>query len=122
MKITGSTIEVRDIEIYAHHGVFEQEHKSDNEFRVSVSLDYDARTAMVFDDYCQAVDYAQIIDIVREEMAKPAALIEHVTQRLINALTEAFPTVTAGRVSVTKVHPPVSTPIAGATFTATFTV
>ena len=121
MKIKDTTITVRDIQVYARHGVAEQERTVGNEFLVTVALRYDAGAAMQYDDVAQAVNYAEVIQIVRDVMLAPSLLIENVVLRLIDALSEAFPTVQGGTVSVTKVHPPISTPTGGATFEASFT-
>ena len=121
MKITKSTITVKDIELHAYHGVYEHERTDGNLFRVTVSVDFDAECAMRYDDLENTVNYAQIVRIVHDVMLTPSALIEHVTGRIISALIETFPTITSGTVSVTKVYPPISTPTAGATFSASFT-
>lgn len=121
MKITQSTVSVKDIEIYAYHGVYEHERENGGEFKVSVSLDFDARAAMEYDDLEATVNYAQVVDLIHDVMIEPSQLIEHVCYRIINALSEAFPMVIGGMVSVTKVKPPITTPTAGATFTASFT-
>lgn len=122
MKIDRCTLAVTDIEVFAHHGVMDQEKIAGNEFKVSVSVNFDASGAMTYDDPALTVDYAQIIGIVRFTMQQPCNLIEHAAHNIIEALVNAFPTVTAGEVTVTKVHPPVSTPIGGASFTASFKV
>lgn len=122
MRITKSTISINDIEVYARHGVQAQEYKIGNDFLVSVKLDYDATCAELYDDYNQAVDYAQVISIVNDVMLEPSRLIEHAAQRIADALVAAFPKVTAGSVTVSKIHPPISTPIGSASFTLHFSL
>ena len=120
MKITETTLTITDIEVYAYHGVDPQERKIGNEFRVTVNLDFDATAAMRYDDLDTTVNYARITEIVQSVMSEPSRLIEHVAGRLAVAILEAFPQVRGGRVSVTKVHPPLSAQTGGATFTASF--
>lgn len=120
MNIKHTSITVRDIDVYAYHGVYEQERTLGNNFRVTVTLDFDAHTAMTYDDIEATVNYAEVVQIVHDVMLTPSNLIEHVAQRLINALLETFPIVTGGIVSVTKVKPPISIPNDGATFTVSF--
>lgn len=122
MKITDSSITVRDIRIFAYHGVYEHERSNGNEFSVDITLNFDAQCAMRFDDLENTVNYAEVIDIVANIMAVPSDLLEHVAYRIIAAIVEAFPIVSGGSVSVTKIHPPVSVPNGGATFSASFTV
>lgn len=121
MKIKDTAITVSDIEVYARHGVLDQEKKVGNRFLVTVTLTYDATCAMKYDDLEHSVDYAKVIGVVRDVMSESSGLIEHVAWNIIGALSETFPAVTGGSVSVTKVHPPVSQPVSGATFSATFT-
>lgn len=121
MKITNSSIEVKDIEVFAFHGVEDAERQLGTKFRVNVNLTFDGETAMKYDDLNTTINYAQIIEIVKSAMLQTSSLIEHATWLIINALVEAFPIIKAGTVSVTKVHPPISTPNGGATFTASFT-
>lgn len=120
MKFTSTYITVENIEVYAYHGVMDQERKVGNEFLVSVTLDFNAEEAMRSDDINLTVNYAEVVRVVRDVMLEPSLLIENVTYRIIMALKEAFPTITGGFVTVTKPHPPFSTPSSGASFSATF--
>ena len=120
IAIKRTSITVRDIQVFARHGVSTQEKTVGNEFLVSVCLDFDAAGAMRYDDLYLTVNYAKIIGIVRDVMSQPSDLIENVTWRIANALLESFTVVTSGTVAVTKVHPPVSTLTGGATFTFEF--
>lgn len=122
MKITSTSITIRDIKVFARHGVLAQEKVVGNEFFVTVTLDFDASRAIVSDDVSATVNYAAVVDVVRAAMAIPSALLEHVTGRIIKALVKAFPSVVTGTVTVTKKHPPFATPTAGASFTASFEV
>lgn len=122
MKITKTSITVRDIEVFARHGVLAQEKVVGNEYFVTVTLDFDASRAIVSDDVGATVNYAAVVDVVRATMCIPSALLEHVTGRIIAKLVETFPSVLSGTVTVTKRHPPFATPTAGASFTASFEV
>lgn len=122
METSESSITLRDIEIFAYHGVYDHERIDGTDFLVTVTLDFDADCAMRYDDLEHTVNYAEVAEIVRKVMATPSNLLENVTYRIITSLTEAFPIVTGGRVSVTKVNPPVGVPNAGATFSTSFRV
>lgn len=120
MKIGTTTIKVEGIEVYGFHGVLEHEKHIGTTFLVDVTLEYDAEGAMKYDDIALALNYARITEIVKGVMEKPAALIEHKTYCIIEALCEAFPMALRGTVAVTKLNPPVGVKTAGATFTASF--
>lgn len=120
MRLDNTSITIRDIEIHARHGVLEHEKTYGNLFRVTVTLNFDAEGAMKYDDLSLTVNYAEVVQIVKDVMETPSDLIEHVAYRIINALREAFPIVKSGTVSITKVHPPFDAITSGATFTASF--
>lgn len=122
MRITESSITVKDINIYAHHGVQHQERVVGNDFLVSLTLYFKAESAMKYDDIRQTINYAEVVQLVKDVMVVPSLLIESAAWRLIKSIIEAFPLVTSGSVSVTKIHPPMSAQIGGATFTASFVV
>ena len=120
MKYTETSITVSDIEIHAYHGVLEHERTIGNKFLVSVTLDFDGEAAMLYDDLTLTINYAEVVRLINDVMLVPSLLIENVTYRIIAALKEAFPIITGGVVSVTKLNPPFPTTCNGATFTASF--
>ncbi len=102
------TIEVNRLRIRAYHGVYEQERNVGNDFEVSLSVNYPpAIRAVDTDDIGSTLDYAELISIIRDEMAIPSALIEHVAGRIRNAVMTRFPEVSGGAVRVSKLMPPV---------------
>lgn len=99
-------IEINRLKIYAYHGVGEQERVVGNEFEVSVSLAYPSLNAAENDNIHMAINYADVIEIITEQMARPSALLENVAWRIRQAVTARYPEVTAGRVKVAKPTPP----------------
>ncbi|MBQ4083182.1 MAG: dihydroneopterin aldolase, partial [Bacteroidaceae bacterium] len=53
------------------------------------------------------VNYAEVYEVVRREMAVPSQLLEHVCGRIATALLDAFAPLQRVRVSVTKRNPPI---------------
>ncbi|MGM9853634.1 MAG: dihydroneopterin aldolase [Muribaculaceae bacterium] len=121
MKVTQSYITLDRLRFFARHGVMEQERTVGNEFEVSATLAYDATGAMESDSIADAVSYADAAEVIAREMARPSALLEHVTGRIARALLDSLPAVTAGTVTVTKLHPPFPRQAAAASFTIAFT-
>lgn len=113
------TIAVDRLRLRACHGVSHQERNVGNDFEVSVSLDYPpALEAAATDDLTFTVNYADLVDIVKEQMATPSQLLENVAHRIRAALVARYPRCRSGRVVVTKLLPPIpSTSLAGATVT-----
>lgn len=101
-------IYVTDLELYAYHGVMEQERKVGNMFSVSLRLDCDFTDALENDTIAGTVSYADVIDIVKREMAIPSQTLENVCGRIRNAVRNAFPAIVSGMVKVAKLTPPIS--------------
>lgn len=102
------TVVVDGLRIFAHHGVFEQERIVGNMFSVDVHLKVDSETAMRGDRLDFAVDYSQIVDLVKREMGVPSRLLENVVFRIVQSLKTTFPSCSGGMVGVYKIQPPIS--------------
>ncbi len=115
-----SYIDIDRLQIFANHGVLERERAIGNRFEVTLRLYYDATEAMQSDEISSALNYAEVVDVVRNEMAKPSDLLEHVAYRIKSALQSRFPIIISGRVTIVKIHPPISTPMSSVAFTVEF--
>jgi dihydroneopterin aldolase len=58
------------------------------------------------DHVADTVNYAALLDVVRQEMALPSQLLEHVAGRIVRSVFRRFPLVTSVRVELTKLNPP----------------
>lgn len=103
----GSVI-VEGLKVYAHHGVYRQENVVGNYFEVDVRLDFDADVAMRTDSPDQTLNYAVVVDIIKDCMSRPAQLLEHVVYVIHNELTRRFPEIISGSIAVYKIQPPLS--------------
>lgn len=117
------TVELRDVKVFARHGVMDQERRVGNDFSVSVSLRFDAagfiKASQVASDGCslldQTVNYAVLADIIRREMAVPSALLESVALRIAAAVrTSIAVPLLGGRVEIVKQTPPLGLKCGGA--------
>lgn len=104
--MTELTVEVNGLRLYAHHGVGEQERKVGNCFEVTAHLRYPADGAIADDRLEDTLNYAEVVAVVREVMAVPSQLLEHVAGRLRTALTSRFPLIAGGMIRVAKLVPP----------------
>lgn len=112
---------VEGLRIRANHGVFSQETLVGNVFEVSLRLSYPpALEAMDDDDLAHSLNYAEVIEIVKREMATPSRLLEHVAGRIRRAIVEAWPAIDSGEITVRKLTPPVSAQLDAAGFTYTW--
>lgn len=106
MKLMSSKIYLRNVRFHAFHGVLPQEGIVGNDYLVNLVLDYDFSSAMKTDDLQGTLNYAEVYQKVREEMAVPSKLLEHVAGRIAHRLFSDFPEIQRLQLSITKVNPP----------------
>ncbi len=97
---------VEGIKIYAHHGCFKEETAIGTNFQVDVVLDADLSKPVLSDNINDAVNYQEVFTVIKEEMAIPSHLLEHVSKRILDALFVAFPTVDKIKLKVSKLNVP----------------
>lgn len=101
-------ITLTDIEFHAYHGVLPQERQVGGLYVVEVSLTVPDEQSTETDSLEHTVNYAEVYEVVKEEMAIPSKLIEHVAGRIARRIRTEFPLVSQVRLSVTKKHPPIA--------------
>lgn len=114
MKLMSSKIYLRNVRFHAFHGVLPQEGIVGNDYLVNLVLDYDFSSAMKTDDLQGTLNYAEVYQTVREEMAVPSKLLEHVAGRIAHRLFSDFPEIQKLQLSITKVNPPMGADSDGA--------
>lgn len=98
-------IEIKGLKFYAYHGVMPAERKTGQQFEVDLRLETEGYDGS--DNLDSTVNYADVISAVKDEMAQPSNLIEHVCFRICKRIREDFPKVCGGEVEVRKMRPPV---------------
>lgn len=96
------------MQFHAFHGVMEQERTVGNRFSVTVKLRYPFSRAMDSDELDGTLNYAEVYDVVKGEMAVPSKLLEHVAGRIRKALLLRFPEIGGGYVKIVKKAPPIA--------------
>ena len=114
MKLMSSKIYLRNVRFHAFHGVLPQEGIVGNAYLVNLVLDYDFSSAMQTDELQGTLNYAEVYQKVREEMAVPSKLLEHVVGRIAHRLFSDFPEIQKLQLSITKVNPPMGADSDGA--------
>ena len=114
MKLMSSKIYLRNVRFHAFHGVLPQERIVGNDYLVNLVLDYDFSSAMQTDDLQGTLNYAEVYQKVREEMAVPSKLLEHVAGRIAHRLFSDFPEIQKLQLSISKVNPPMGADSDGA--------
>ena len=78
-----TTIEINSLRIHAFHGVMEQENLE------------------------ETVNYAQIIEVIKQEMSIPSELLENVAYRIKTAISRQFHRIKHGKIKIAKLQPPI---------------
>ena len=99
-------IEIEGMEFYAFHGHFDVEKVAGNRFLVNLKIEADCSQAGQTDRLEDTLDYQKAFQSVKEEMAIPSDLLEHVCQRIISRIKFEFPGAQKVSVKVSKMNPP----------------
>ncbi len=102
-----TAIHIGCVRCYAYHGVMPQERTTGNYFRVEATLYTDFSRALTSDALDDTINYAEVCQVIQEEMAIPGNLLEHVAGRIISSLQSRFPQIEGGQLVVTKEKPPI---------------
>lgn len=101
-------IHLQQMEFYAYHGHLDEEQIVGNKFLVDLKLDTNMSKPCQSDCLEDAVDYQKAYQLVEQEMKQTARLLEHVAQRILNALKSAFShQLEQITVTISKLNPPV---------------
>ena len=99
-------IELKAMKFYAYHGVMPQETKVGNHFVVNLTLMAPLEKAVMSDCLDDTINYAAVYAVVKQEMEIPSKLLEHAAGRILFALKEHFPELTAVDLKLSKLNPP----------------
>ena len=99
-------IELEAMHFYAYHGVAPQERTVGNHFTVTLRLTAPFERAVTSDNLNDTINYASVYETVRDEMNRPSHLLEHAAGRILCALKNRFPQLTAIEVKLSKLNPP----------------
>jgi 7,8-dihydroneopterin aldolase/epimerase/oxygenase len=106
--ITIDKIYVTGMEFWGYHGVYPEENKLGQRFRVDVILEMDLKQAGKTDELDDTVNYAKVYTVCKEIVeGKPYKLIEAVAENLASELLKEFSTVLYCTVKVVKPDPPI---------------
>jgi len=102
-----STIQLKNIKIYAFHGCLPEEEKIGSDYIVNLSVKANLDKASKSDELTDTVDYVLLQKIVAEQMAIRSKLLEHVGKRIIDKILLEVSQVNYIKIMVAKVNPPI---------------
>ena len=101
-------IVIKDLEIFAYHGVFEEEKRKGQTFVVTVELMLDLKEAGMTDDLSKTVSYAEVCeDISRIMTGEKYDLIEAVAENMAGELLLKYEPVKELHITVSKPMAPI---------------
>lgn len=106
MKATDMHIRMEGMKFYAFHGVLPQENLVGAYYYVDLKLKTDFTHAAETDELEGTINYAEVFEAVKKEMAIPSKLLEHVCQRIASSIFHQFSTVESLEISLYKENPP----------------
>ena len=112
--LSSSKIFLKNLRLHAFHGVLPQERRVGNDYLVNLAVDYDFSSAMATDELSGTVSYADLFELVKEEMAVPSKLLEHVAGRIGKRIFSEYPSIQRIQLSINKVNPPMGADCDGA--------
>ncbi len=95
------------MKFHAFHGCKPEEAIAGGKYEVDITVETDFSKPAHTDNIADAVDYVTIYEIAKKEMSVRSHLIEHVAQRIHDAVKKTFPEVKKIEVKVEKLNPPV---------------
>lgn len=101
-------IRVKNLEVFCHHGVYEEENVLGQKFIVDIISKVDTRAAGKTDELALSVSYGDICRLVKKEMTKQNdKLLERVAERVAECILLQFPLIKEVEVEVKKPWAPV---------------
>lgn len=109
-----SKIYLEDVKIYAYHGVLPEENIIGTYYILNAEIHTDLWKAAESDNLNDTISYADINEIIHQEMAVKSKLLEHVAGRTISKIHEKFQKISYIRLKITKTSPPMKGEMKGA--------
>ncbi|MFL9834453.1 dihydroneopterin aldolase [Chryseobacterium terrae] len=109
-----SKIFLEDVKIYAYHGVLPEENIIGTYYILNAEIHTDLWDAAESDDLNDTISYADINEIIHDEMKIKSKLLEHVAGRIITKINEKFSQISYIKLRITKTSPPMKGEMKGA--------
>ncbi|MCH5211868.1 MAG: 2-amino-4-hydroxy-6-hydroxymethyldihydropteridine diphosphokinase [Oscillospiraceae bacterium] len=105
-------IEIRNLIVFANHGVMPEEKTMGQKFMISMKLYNDMSQAAKTDDINKAVNYAEVCSFVTEfTKQNRCKLIEAAAENIANALLVCYPTLSRVDITLKKPWAPIGLPL-----------
>ncbi|WP_282920583.1 2-amino-4-hydroxy-6-hydroxymethyldihydropteridine diphosphokinase [Ignavigranum ruoffiae] len=103
---------IKDLEVYAYHGLFQSEKDLGQKFYLTLALSYDMSQAAIQEDLDQSIDYGKLCQQLTQWMQETSYdFIETVAYRLCQKILDLYPLVSAVELELAKPSAPVPLPL-----------
>lgn len=99
------TIHLENLRFYGYHGLYVQEKKLGAWFELDITLSWPAGPKLITHLH-ETINYGSVYESVRRRMEQPTELLETVAMEIVEELKGNFPELTALKVRVKKINPP----------------
>lgn len=101
-------IKLTNIRTYSYHGCLTEEAAIGSDYRVDLEIKTDLRKSALSDNLEDTVDYVFLNQVVKDEMAIRARLLEQVAHRIILRIFKESAAVSRILIRVSKINPPIN--------------
>lgn len=100
---------ITNLEVFAHHGLFEEENKLGQKFVFDVECALDYKKAMISDIMTDSISYADIADVIYKTATKNTFnLLERLAGEVLKNIFETFSEVEEVKLKINKPQAPIS--------------
>ena len=100
------TIELKDIKMYAYHGIHDGEEKVGSPYLINLEVSYEEEDTM-FESLLNTVDYEVLYDLLKQRMSINTLLLERLCSSIISKIKHRFPLIDSIRLSIYKLEAPI---------------
>jgi dihydroneopterin aldolase len=101
------TIELRNLQFYSFHGLYEEEKKSGGEFVVDVWAKFPAEDH-ILTSIDETVNYAALFEIIKKEMDQPRELLETIAQSIAEKIYAKYNVIKEVEIRIEKKKAPIA--------------
>ena len=99
---------IKNLKIFAYHGVHDFEKKNGQDFFIDAVLDFPEMPGFESDEISQVISYSVVVRVIKKVMTeKSYDLIEKVAMKIISEIFSSFSEVKAVDITVKKPHAPI---------------
>lgn len=100
-------VSLEGLEFHAYHGVYPHERSSGNKFEVDILVGTHFADSAFNNELSGTINYEDLYALVKEEMEKPAKLLEAVGHAIATRALGEFPEAVSVEVKISKFNPPI---------------